>query len=157
MRKTGRDKAEHIAGADEIEDVVESLKQRRVGLVVLVNKFDGVDLPGEACRILVIDGVPEAMNNAERREAELLGGSEVLAHRTLQRIEQGMGRGVRSTDDYCVVLLLSAGLSAVLAKRRMYERLGPATRAQLDLSDGSSSRDWYRRSCVCSGTVPNAR
>ena len=129
-----RDKAEHIVGADEIEDVVESLKRQHVGLVVLVNKYDGVDLPGKACRILVIDGVPEAMNNAERREGELLGGSDVLAHRTLQRIEQGMGRGVRSTDDYCVVLLLSAGLSAVLAKRRMYERLGPATRAQLDLS-----------------------
>ena len=129
-----RDKTEHIVGADEIEAAVESLKRQHVGLVVLVNKYDGVDLPGRACRILVIDGVPEAMNNAERREGELLGGSDVLAHRTLQRIEQGMGRGVRSTDDYCVVLLLSARLSAVLAKRRMYERLGPATRAQLDLS-----------------------
>ena len=129
-----RDKTEHIVGADEIEDAVESLKHQHVGLVVFVNKYDGVDLPGKACRILVIDGVPEAMNNAERREGELLGGSDVLAHRTLQRIEQGMGRGVRSTDDYCVVLVLSAGLSAVLAKRRIYQRLGPATRAQLDLS-----------------------
>ena len=132
--KVWSDKTEHIVGADEIEAVVESLKRKQVGLVVFVNKYDGVDLPGTACRVLVIDGVPEAMNNAERREGELLGGSDVLAHRTLQRIEQGMGRGVRSTDDYCVVLLLSAGLSAVLAKRRMYERLGPATRAQLDLS-----------------------
>ncbi|MYA86822.1 MAG: DEAD/DEAH box helicase [Acidimicrobiaceae bacterium] len=128
------DKTEHIVGADEIEAVVESLKEDHVGLVVFVNKYDGVDLPGQACRVLVIDGVPEAMNNAERREGELLGGSDVLAHRTLQRIEQGMGRGVRSTDDYCVVLLLGAGLSAVLAKPRIYERLGPATRAQLDLS-----------------------
>ena len=120
-------------GAEAIEEAVEALKQRHVGLVVFVNKYDGVDLPDEACRVLVIDGVPEAVNNAERREAELLGGSDVLAHRKLQRIEQGMGRGVRSSEDYCVVLLHGASLSSVLAKPRMRERLSPATQAQLAL------------------------
>ena len=129
-----RDRTDHIVDAEAIEGVVELLKKRHVGLVVFVNKYDGVDLPDDACRLLVIDGVPEAMSNAERREGEVLGGSDVLAHRKLQRVEQGMGRGVRSAHDYCVVLLLGAGLSAVLARRRMQERLGPATRAQLELS-----------------------
>ena len=121
-------------GAEEIEQAVESLKRQHVGLVVFVNKYDGVDLPDDACRVLVIDGVPEAVNNAERREAEVLGGSDVLAHRKLQRIEQGMGRGVRSSEDYCVVLLLGASLSSVLAKPQMRKRLSPATQAQLELS-----------------------
>ena len=128
------DRTDLIVGAEEIETVVESLKIKHVGLVVLVNKYDGVDLPNDACRILVIDGVPEAITNSERREAEVLGGSDVLAHRKLQRIEQGMGRGVRSAEDFCVVLLLSAGLSSALAKPQIRDRLGPATRAQLDLS-----------------------
>ena len=121
-------------GAKEIAEAVEALKQGHVGLVVFVNKYDGIDLPDDACRVLVIDGVPEAANNAELREAELLGGSDVLAYRKLQRIEQGMGRGVRSAEDYCVVLLHGASLSSVLAKPRMRERLSPATRAQLALS-----------------------
>ena len=126
--------AAQCAGAEEIEEAVESLRQGHVGLVVLVNKYDGVDLPNDACRILVIDGVPEAVNNSERREAEVLGGSDVLAYRKLQRIEQGMGRGVRSSEDYCVVLLHGASLSSVLAKPRMRQRLSPATQAQLALS-----------------------
>ena len=126
--------ATRCVGAEEIEEAVESLRQRHVGLVVFVNKYDGVDLPDDACRVLVIDGVPEAVNNSERREAEVLGGSDVLAYRKLQRIEQGMGRGVRSSEDYCVVLLHGANLSSVLAKPRMRERLSPATQAQLALS-----------------------
>ena len=129
-----RDISALTVGAEEIEEAVESLKRGHVGLVVFVNKYDGVDLPDDACRVLVIDGVPEAVDNAERREAEVLGGSDVLAHRKLQRIEQGMGRGVRSAEDYCVVLLLGASLSSVLAKPQMRKRLSPATQAQLELS-----------------------
>ncbi|MGC7916470.1 hypothetical protein ACP3W9_03195 [Vibrio anguillarum] len=32
----------------------------------------------------------------------------------IQRIEQGMGRGVRSSDDYCVVLLTGKGLTSTI-------------------------------------------
>ena len=28
------------------------------GLTVLINKYDGVDLPDDACRMLVVDGLP---------------------------------------------------------------------------------------------------
>ena len=126
--------ADSIAGAEKIDQVVASLKETHVGLVVLVNKYDGVDLPDNACRVLVIDGVPEAIGNSERREAEILGGSDLLAQRRLQRIEQGMGRGVRSAEDYCVVLLLGTSLSKVLARPKIRKRLGPATHAQLELS-----------------------
>ena len=126
--------ADRIVDAAEIAAAVESLKAEHVGLVVFVNKYDGVDLPNDACRVLVIDGVPEATGNVKRREAAILGGSDVLACRRLQRIEQGMGRGVRSTEDYCVVFLLGANLSSTLARPHIRARLSPATRAQLDLS-----------------------
>lgn len=125
---------ERIVGADDIAQVVELLKDGHVGLVVFVNKYDGVDLPGNACRVLVIDGIPEAITNSDRREAEILGGSDFLAQHKLQIIEQGMGRGVRSTEDYCVVLLMGTSLSKVLARPEMRERLSPATRTQLKLS-----------------------
>ncbi|MCY4368757.1 MAG: DEAD/DEAH box helicase [bacterium] len=130
-----KDYADRIAGKDEIDAAVMVLRSdSRAGLTVLVNKYDGIDLPGDPCRVLVIDGVPEAITNSERREAEVLGGSDLIAFRKLQRIEQGMGRGVRSAEDYCVVLLMGSSLTRVLARPHMRDRLGPATRAQLDLS-----------------------
>ncbi|MDP9226789.1 MAG: DEAD/DEAH box helicase family protein, partial [Actinomycetota bacterium] len=122
------------AAADSIAIAVEQLQSGHVGLVVLVNKYDGIDLPEDACRILVIDGLPEAYGGIERREAVLLGETDAMVGRQLQRIEQGMGRGVRSADDYCVVLLLGSRLSQLIAIPANASKLGPATRAQLDLS-----------------------
>ena len=123
------DYASLIVGADDISQAVESLKSGHVGLVVFVSKYDGIDLPNDACRVLVIDRLPEAVSNSERREAQLLTGGDMFNRRKLQRIEQGMGRGVRSSVDYCVVLLLGASLSKILADTHMSNRLGSTTRA----------------------------
>ena len=130
-----QDYADRISNAETIADTVRLLKKEpHVGLVVLVNKYDGIDLPNGACRVLVIDGVPEAVRESRRRENDVLRGSAALEHRLLQRVEQGMGRGVRSEEDYCVVLLLGSHLANILARPQMKQRLGPATRAQLDFS-----------------------
>ncbi len=122
------------AAADAIASAVAELQAGHVGLVVLVNKYDGIDLPNDACRILVIDGLPEAYGGIERREAVILGETDAMVGRQLQRVEQGMGRGVRSADDYCVVLLLGSRLSQLIAAPANAAKLGPATRAQLELS-----------------------
>ncbi len=37
-------------------------------------------------------------------------GGEILS-RQMQRIEQGMGRGVRANDDYCVVRIVGSKLT----------------------------------------------
>jgi hypothetical protein len=126
--------ADLTAAADAIADAVARLRAGHVGLVVLVNKYDGIDLPDDACRILVVDGLPEAYGGIERREAALLGETDAMVGRQIQRVEQGMGRGVRSADDYCVVLLLGSRLSQLIAQPANASKLGPTTRAQLGLS-----------------------
>jgi hypothetical protein len=52
----------------------------------------------------------------------------------VQRIEQGMGRGVRDTEDHCAVLLLGAHLGVATHDRHHLSLFSPATRAQLNLS-----------------------
>lgn len=39
---------------DAVAAGVERLRKRHVGLTVLVNRYDGIDLPKAACRVLVI-------------------------------------------------------------------------------------------------------
>lgn len=38
---------------------------------MLLNKYDGIDLPDEACRMLIIDGLPNIMNMNDRYEKVL--------------------------------------------------------------------------------------
>lgn len=124
----------HPWRAGELQDGVAALKDGHVGLVVLVNKYDGIDLPKEACELLILDGVPPPMDATERREAAVLPGSSTVLARQLQRIEQGMGRGVRDSEDHCAVLLLGAHLSIALHDPKQIELFSPATRAQIALS-----------------------
>jgi hypothetical protein len=123
-----------VSTSADVENAVEQLKAGHVGVVVIINRYDGIDLPDKACRLLVIDGLPYAYNGAERREAVALRDSDAMVTRQLQRFEQGSGRGVRSRDDRCVVLVLDKRLVALISRLDVADRLSPATQAQLELS-----------------------
>jgi len=116
-----------------IQAGVARLKAGHVGLTVLINKYDGIDLPGKACEMLVIDGLPEVYGLCERVDMLLLDGSNRQLVRQVQRIEQGMGRGVRSSDDYCAVLLLGGRLTQRLHQPVAEAMFSSATRAQIKL------------------------
>jgi len=107
---------------------------KHVGLVVLVNKYDGVDLPGDACRLLIIDGIPSPLDASERRESAALAGSATYLAREIQRLEQGMGRGIRDEQDHCAVLLLGRKPALALVEPESQALFSPATRAQIALS-----------------------
>jgi hypothetical protein len=126
--------ADETLHVKDLEAGVARLRAGHVGLVVLVNKYDGVDLPGDACRVLVLDGLPRALDPGERRDAAVLHRSPVLAARQVQRVEQGMGRGVRDAEDWCAVLLIGDGLARTVSLRSNRPLFSPATAAQLDLS-----------------------
>ncbi|MCX5450277.1 DEAD/DEAH box helicase family protein [Streptomyces nigrescens] len=124
----------------DLEAGVQELQGGHVGLVVLVNKYDGVNLPDDACRLLILDGIPRPLDGVERREAVALADSTVRLAREIQRIEQGMGRGVRDRNDYCAVLLLGANLAVSIHDPRHLALFSPATRAQLKLSRAIASQ-----------------
>lgn len=129
----------HVADAtlhvDDMEPVIEQMKRGdHVGVVVLVNEYDGVDLPGDACRLLIIDGVPRPLTPHEQRESAALTGSMAFKAREVQRIEQGMGRGIRDVSDYCAVLVLTSEAALTLRSAQQRQFYSPATRAQVELS-----------------------
>lgn len=126
--------ADRVHYVRDLEHGVTELVAQHVGLVVLVNKYDGIDLPGGACELLVIDGIPRPLDAAERREASSLVDSPSRRMRDVQRIEQGIGRGVRDVNDHCAVLLMGAGLGMAVHDNAWLELFSPATRAQLKLS-----------------------
>jgi hypothetical protein len=120
--------------ADNIEAGVDKLRKTTGNLAVLVNKYDGVDLPNDACRLLIVDGVPDPRHLIDRYEQAALRSSDRLNMRQVQRIEQGMGRGIRSNDDYCGVLLMGSRLLSALYGAGAAQYFSSGTGAQVGLS-----------------------
>lgn len=101
--------------------------------LVLVNKYDGIDLPDDTCRVLVIDGKPFAEGLLDRYQDGCRATSEATLLKQARTIEQGMGRAVRGQRDYCVVIL--AGTSLVRAMRTGHAKahFSNMTHKQIDI------------------------
>lgn len=95
-----------VLNSSNISQGIGLIKNNDKGLYVFVNRYDGIDLPDDACRIIVVDGLPNISNMNDRYEQEIVRKSKRIQREQIQRIEQGMGRGVRSSNDYCLVYLL---------------------------------------------------
>lgn len=129
-----KDDADQILIGDKVAGGIEKLRAGHVGLTVLVNRYDGIDLPGDACRILALFELPEVSSFREAADMGILADSKAGLRRQMQRIEQGMGRGVRSNDDFCVVLLCGPKLTSRIKSPEGRQMLTGATQAQLELS-----------------------
>lgn len=128
------DVAHVAAGSKDVERYVSDLQAgKTIGPVVFANRYDGVDLPGDSCRLLIMSGLPSGTSNYELFRASALYGGATITRMMAQRIEQGIGRGARGAGDHCVVLLTGSDLSAWIAKDANYIFLTSTTRAQLDM------------------------
>lgn len=121
--------------SEDLYEGISKLKSGHVGLAVMINKYDGIDLAKDACEILVIDGLPDVRRKIDKIEQGILMGTDDYQTKMIQKIEQGMGRGIRSKDDYCVVLLMGRSLINHLYVNGVINKFTPATKEQIMLSE----------------------
>ena len=119
-----------LAQGDEVSKTVERLRTSKGSFVVLANRYDGIDLPDAACRVLVIDGVPTGESYYEQYVSSVRSDSTLVTGRVAQTIEQGLGRGVRSGKDFCVVLLCGSHLVQFVGVKERLNLFSPETKQQ---------------------------
>jgi hypothetical protein len=118
-----------------IQSGVEELKSGEFkGLTILVNRYEGIDLPDDACRVLVIDGLPNMRNELEIAIRGINPNDKRLCREQIQKIEQGMGRGIRSNNDYCSIVLIGDKLADVIVNQGGKDFFSSATLEQWNLS-----------------------
>ncbi len=123
-----------VAQGDEVGACVEALVQRKNnGPYVFPNRYDGIDLPDDSCRLLILDGLPTGANPYDLYRATVFEGSSTINATIAQRVEQGMGRGTRGAGDHCVVLLTGNNLISWISLASNLNLMTPSTRAQLQL------------------------
>ncbi|MBL8820508.1 MAG: DEAD/DEAH box helicase [Planctomyces sp.] len=128
------DIATSALGSRQVEEIVHHLQAGSTyGPVVFANRYDGMDLPGDSCRLLVLSGLPTGTSTYELFRAAALYGGTTISRMLAQRIEQGIGRGARGSGDHCVVMLVGADLAGWIAKDANFQLLTSATRAQMEM------------------------
>lgn len=125
-----------VCVGDGVADAIKKLKDPQADLkfVAFPQRYDGIDLPDNSCRILVIDGMPYGEGIADRYDSSLAAIPGGIRSRLVYRLEQGMGRAVRSHVDYAVILLSGDDLANFIARKDVLTRMNPDTRAQLELA-----------------------
>jgi hypothetical protein len=135
--KSAQEWAQHgaaVVTGDQVIDVVEQLRSGQITFAALAQRYDGVDLPDDACRVLVIDGMPFGEAIVDRHDTQRIVSHGGARNRLVFKIEQGMGRAVRSPADYAVVILAGPELASFTSKVEVRELMGADTRAQMELA-----------------------
>ncbi|MGG0664869.1 DEAD/DEAH box helicase [Viridibacillus arvi] len=127
------EKGATVFKSDNIINDLEKLKNKPPGnLIIIVNRYDGMDLIDEMCRVLVIDGMPTKEALREKIETHYRENSLFINSKKAQAIEQGLGRAVRSGTDHCVVILMGQELLKFIGTNNNKKLFSPVIQAQLE-------------------------
>jgi replicative superfamily II helicase len=123
-----------VASTDTVSDVIDGLKKGSCEkTVVLVNRYDGIDLPDRTCRVLIFDSKPYSESLADLYQEQCRPDSEATLMRTIRTVEQGMGRSVRGEKDYSVVLVVGTDLIRLIRDKKSRKYLSAQMAAQIEL------------------------
>lgn len=109
-------------------------KAKEASMLALVARYDGVDLPGNACRILILDRLPIGENLFDKFIDQVLQISMLRSSHTAIRITQAIGRIFRSNTDHGVVILRGQELQSWLTTPRNRALLPGILQKQLQLA-----------------------
>ncbi|MEE9303360.1 MAG: DEAD/DEAH box helicase family protein [Thiotrichaceae bacterium] len=123
-----------VARKDTVAIAVKELcKNEYEHAVVLVNRYDGIDLPDNACRILIFDGKPFSESLIDLYEEICRPNSVSTLMRTVRTVEQGMGRSVRGEKDYSVVIIAGSDITRLVRDRDSRKFLSPQMSKQIEI------------------------
>jgi len=127
-----------VVGKDDIEDSLQPFIELDRGVLALANRYDGLDLPDTACRLIVLAGLPAGASLQERFLLTHLGAGGVLRERLRTRLIQGAGRCTRNANDFASVILLGKRLVEFCGRRDVQAATHPEIQAELEFGIDNS-------------------
>jgi tetratricopeptide (TPR) repeat protein len=101
--------------------------------LILAARYDGIDLPGDTCRHLILDGLPTGTGLLDKYMWESLRLSNILRSTIACRIVQSLGRISRGMSDYGVVIFIGREYIKWLLTPRNQAYLPPFIQKQIKL------------------------
>jgi hypothetical protein len=120
-----------FSGAD-LENRKAEFVSTRPAVAVVANRYDGIDLPDDECRLLFIEGLPRAANLQERFLMVRMGANLLFNERVQTRVLQAVGRCTRGLNDYSAVVVTGEDLPTYLTDRKRRSHFHPELQAELE-------------------------
>ena len=131
-----------VFGKQAVESGLATFAKAATGVMGLANRYDGIDLPGTACRIVVLDGKPDLVSLQEKFLSERAQANAALSERLRTRIVQGAGRCTRGPNDYAVVLVLGSDITRYFSRPENKSALEPELQAEVQFGwENSKDQD----------------
>jgi DEAD/DEAH box helicase/Helicase C-terminal domain len=119
-----------VQHAPDVENDLRTFSEANRAVLILTNRYDGIDLPDEACRLVVLAGLPVGTHLQERFIYESVGATIVLEERIRTRVVQGSGRCTRNANDYAVVMVIGPDLMNFCVQKEVREAMHPELQAE---------------------------
>lgn len=101
------------------------------GTLLAPNRYDGMDLAADACRMMIMSGLPTASHLQDRFLETKLRASEVLHERIRTRVLQGAGRCTRGPKDWAVVVVAGEDILRFLSRAEVRKSLPVELQAEI--------------------------
>lgn len=108
--------------------------------LLLVGRYDGLDLPGEICRLMVVDDLPVGQSILEKYLFEKLRIEKTFRSLLVSRFVQSLGRISRGRRDHGVYILTGNRLIRWLIEPKTQQSLPPFLGWQLNFGVNISSQ-----------------
>ena len=102
---------------------------------VFTNRYDGIDLTDDMCRVLILDSLPAFSSLSEKYEQQCRATSDMINIKIAQKIEQGLGRSVRGERDYTTIIITGAGLVKFMKSPETRKYFSDQTNMQISIGD----------------------
>lgn len=128
-------------GASSVEDNFQEFVGHSNVALILANRYDGIDLPDDACRLILISGLPARTHLQERFFLERLGAARVLSERIRTRVVQGAGRCTRNNRDYAAVIVRGQRLQDFYCRDEEVRVMRPDLQAEIEFGLANAEQD----------------
>lgn len=118
----------------EFSKELQKFRADPVGAFILVSRIDGIDLPQDACRVMVIDGSPAGVSLMDHYLFQTLFLKNLYSTKMAGRITQLLGRINRGRSDYSAFVIYGNDINVWLKTERNLALLPPLIRKQVILS-----------------------
>lgn len=130
-----------FVSAAEFETEPDSFYEEDQRILCFANRYDGLDLNGDSCRLLIMDSISKMLSLQDKFLFEKLQSKSVFIERITTRLTQAIGRCTRSENDHSLAFILGDKLTDLYLDKRYREYLNPEIQGEIRFGAEESNHE----------------